>query len=112
MSVYDSEAFAERVNFAANYIRNHRTTTRRFDTCFEMDDSAAVTTALVRRAAADPGGSLAANLFDYISEDRAKESAAKLAHIPTRDLKHAARAMRDKARREFDEWMAARDNAA
>jgi len=109
MSVYDSEAFAERVNFAANYIRRGCNTTRRFDTCFEMYDGDCVATALVRRAQADPAGKLAANLFRYISKDRALESARKLAHVSTRDLKHEAAEMRRKDREEFDRWLAEQD---
>lgn len=111
MSVYDEFAFAERVNFAANYIRNNRTTTRRFDTCFEMHDGDAVATALIRRADADPAGNLARNLFKYIGEERARKAASELGHVKTSDLKHVAAEMQRQARKKFDEMMAARQTS-
>ena len=50
MSVYDSNAFHERVNHAYRCILSGSTDSRRFDTCFEMYDGAAVAVALMRRA--------------------------------------------------------------
>ena len=94
--VYDTDAFSTRVNFAANYIRQGRKTSRTFDTCFEMNDGDAVATALVRRANADPAGALARNLFTYIGEKRALETAEGMSHISTRDLPIEAARLRRK----------------
>lgn len=106
MSVYDSDAFAERVNFAANYIRNKRTQTRRFDTCFEMHDGDAVAVALMRRAAADPAGALAKNMHLYIGGKAVDDAVKALAHVPTKDLKHEAAKERQRGREAFDRMMA------
>lgn len=111
MCVYQPEAFAERVNFAASYIRAGRNSTRRFDTCFEMYDGDAVVTALIRRAKADPAGKLAANLFRYVGKERALATAQRLAHVKTCDLKHEAAKMRHDAKVAFNKWLAARDAA-
>src|ERR1019366_445634 len=69
--VYDPDAFAYRVTFAAAVIARGGETTRRFDATGEMNDGEAVTAALVRRAKANPGGNLARNLFRYIGEEQA-----------------------------------------
>ena len=108
MCVYDSGAFNERVNFAASYISARRPSTRRFDTCFEMHDGDVVVTALIRRAEARPLGKLAANLFDYISEDNARKTAARFESIPTKNLPNEAAQLRDKRKREFEQWLAQR----
>lgn len=112
MSVYHNEAFAERVNFAANYIRNGRPTSRTFDTCFEMHDGDAVIAALIRKGRADPAGKLAANLFKYIGRTKAEETERGLAHIETRDLKHEAARMRQTAKVEFAKWLDEHQNSA
>lgn len=54
MSVYNAEAFHERVNFAARSFLSGNTSSRAFDTCFEMYDGDLVVTALVRRCARTP----------------------------------------------------------
>ena len=105
-SVYDSGNFAGRVNLAASYIAAGRSTTRSFDTCFEMHDGDVVATALVRRADANPAGRLAKNLFNYIGEDLARQKARDLAHVPTRKLKHESAKVRAKAAADFNTFMA------
>ncbi len=109
MSVYDTEAFAERVNFAAAFISAGRNsdTSRRFDTCFEMNDGDAVVAALVRRAGKNKR--LAAKLFKYIGKAGAAKAAADLADIPTSGLPEKAREMREAARVAFDKFMADRE---
>ncbi len=108
MSVYDENAFSERVNLAAAYIAAGRSTTRTFDTCFEMHDGAAVAAALLRRAEKNPQGNLARNLFKFLSESVVRQDAEALAHVPTRDLPRAAAEIRAKAREEFEAFMARR----
>ena len=78
MCVYDDDAFQERVNFAAGYIAQGRTSTRRFDTCFEMNDGDAVVAALFRRTEKAPQSKLAKNLPQYIRADQAREHSARL----------------------------------
>ena len=105
-SVYDSTNFKGRVNLAASYIAAGRSSTRSFDTCFEMNDGDMVVAALVRRAFADPAGKLALNLFKILVEDKAKETAARLSHVATRDLPTVAADARREAKKQFDEWLA------
>ena len=92
-NVYDPDQFAYRVEFAAAVIRRKGEHTRRFDTCFEMNDGDAVAAALWRRAAADPAGRLAANIRHYLREGYGPD----LSHIPTRAL--AAEAARQRSTR-------------
>lgn len=102
MSVYDSEAFGERVRLAAAYITSRRPTTRAFDTCFEMYDGDAVGVALLRRAEADPTGPLAVNLWQYLGEKSVRAAAARLAHVPTAKLAAEARRLRHEGHAERD----------
>lgn len=67
MSVYDSERFHERVNYAARCLLAGSTSSRAFDTCFEMFDGDMVVTALVRRAEQQPHLSQA--IIDWYSKD-------------------------------------------
>lgn len=106
MTVYNDDAFEERVNFAANYISNRRPTSRRFDACFEMHDGDLVVTALIRRAQKRPNGNLATNLFRYIGKDGALKAASQFAHVERSDLKHEAAKMRHEAKIAFDKWLA------
>jgi hypothetical protein len=46
--VYERDAFAYRVNFAAGVIAKGGNTTRNFDTCCEMNDGDAVVAALMQ----------------------------------------------------------------
>ena len=84
--VYDPDAFAYRVTFAAAVIARGGETTRRFDATGEMNDGEAVTAALVRRAKANPGGNLARNLFRYIGEEQALEHYEETKHLTVRGL--------------------------
>jgi hypothetical protein len=95
--VYEPEAFASRVAFAATVIAAGRNTTRNFDTCFEMSDGDEVAAALVRRAKANPTGNLAKNLFRYIGKELALESYDATAQLSTRQL--AEKAAESRARR-------------
>jgi hypothetical protein len=54
MSVYDQNAFHERVTHATRCIRSGNMDGRAFDTCFEMFDGDVVATALTRKAERDP----------------------------------------------------------
>ena len=88
------ENFAGRVKHAASVISSGRRTNRSFDNCFENYDGDAVAAALVRRARKNPSTQLAANLWRYVSRERAEAAAAKL---EGQDLEGAAAAMRAKA---------------
>lgn len=103
-SVYTDDNFHGRVNYASLVISRKGTNTRHFDTCFEMFDGDEVVAALVRRAAKNPR--LAANLFDYIREDSAKEVTQRLAHVS--NLSRHAAETRARRKREFDTFMANR----
>ena len=106
-SVYEETNFQGRVNLAASYIAQRRRTTRTFDTCFEMHDGDVVAVALFRRAEANPKGALAKNLFKYICEDLTRRNVDTYSHVKTRNLKHEAAALRTKAKKEFEVFMAA-----
>jgi len=58
-AVYRPDNYHGRVKLAASYIAQDKGGTRTFDTCFEMDDGAAVAVALYRRAQENPNGPLA-----------------------------------------------------
>jgi len=105
-SVYDPDAFAQRVNYAARciLIGGSRTRTRHFDTCFEMSDGELVVTALIRRAEKNPR--LAQAIRRMMGVDGVElwqRSAAKWAHVPTRQLAAVARAEREG---KHGEWLA------
>lgn len=102
-SVYESDNFAGRVNYAAAVISKQGKTTRHFDTCFEMYDGDVVACALWRRAEKNP--KLAELLPRYISADLKAETMARYATIPTRDLGKEARKVREKADADFKIWM-------
>lgn len=99
MSVYDSEAFAERVNFAAAYISAGREATRRFDTCFEMCDGTAVAVAVYRRARRNP--KLMRNLWRYLGRASVVPVAFRERRRPTRDLPAWAAEQRERAAAEY-----------
>lgn len=84
MSVYDPEAFAERVNLAAAYISAGRNATRTFDTCFEMCDGDAVAVAVYRRARHNP--KLMRNLWRYLGRASVVPLAFRERRRATRDL--------------------------
>jgi len=98
--INDPENFAGRVNYAAKVISEGRNNTRTFDNCFENHDGDEVAAALVRRAEKNPR--LAANLFRYLSKDRALEAAERL---KGKDLKEEARKSRARAQEAFERMM-------
>lgn len=100
--VYEPEAFQDRVAFAAAVISKGVNTTRKFDTCFEMNDGHEVVAALMRRARAKPAGRLAANLFRYINEASATESYNATAHLSHQQLSEKAAVSRARGAREFE----------
>jgi len=99
-SVYDADAFAARVNYAARCLRagGDRIHSRAFDTCFESNDGDLVITALMRRATKKP------ELVQAIKRALGKEGfaqwrqkATEWAFVPSRRLASTARAMREQA---------------
>jgi hypothetical protein len=100
--VYDPDAFAYRVTFAAAVIARGGETTRRFDATGEMNDGEAVTAALVRRAKANPGGNLARNLFRYIGEEQALDHYEETKHLTVRGLTEYAATLRADAQKASD----------
>ncbi len=104
MSVYDPEAFAERVQLAARVIAEGRPTSRRFDTCCEMGDGDEVAVMVYRRSLNNP--KIAANIWRYFSRAAVMAAVDRLTDIPSRSMaKQAARA-RDKQKKAFGEFMA------
>ena len=97
--VYNPEAFRARVNYAAKCLMRG-IQSRRFDTCFEMNDGDAVIVALLRRAAKNPalkaaiarGWSDLRDGFPACWIDRA----APYAHIPDSGLVSLAASLRAK----------------
>jgi hypothetical protein len=90
VSVYDPEAFEERVQYAANIIGQGSYGGRCFDTCFEMCDGDYVMAALVRRVLKNPHTYLATNLFRFIDRGRAMEHYERTKHLSPRELRAAA----------------------
>ena len=97
MSVYDREAFSERVAYAAQCILRGRTHGRAFDTCFEMFDDDYVVAMLMRRARKNPelatalhnGFLTSAGLVDW------EQTAARFDYLSDRELRAAAKTYRD-----------------
>ena len=98
-SLYDSDNFAGRVNYAAACIsRQSHPNERAFDTCFEMFDGEVVTTALVRRSATNQ--KLAdgiRKMFGGKFPTEWQATAAKYADTATKDLPALAKQLREKA---------------
>lgn len=107
MSVYDNEAFEERVNYAASVISKGIVPMngRVFDTCFEMNDGDFVAAALVRRKISHPDTKLAANLFRFIGEEIALKNYQDTLHLSRKELRDAAAQARREAKETFDKWM-------
>jgi hypothetical protein len=78
-----------------------RPTSRAFDNCFENSDGDEVSAILVRRA--DKNTKLRDNLWRYLNKDIAMQAAARLRHVPTRQMPNAARQSRARARRHIDQ---------
>jgi hypothetical protein len=103
-SVYDPEAFKERVDYAAACLVRG-TKSRRFDTCFEMYDGDAVVTALVRRAWKNErlrksfkGAWAACGLAPSGLPASWEQTAEQYKDIPTKELPDLARRLREAAR--------------
>ena len=93
-SVYRTDNFAGRVNYAATVISRKGGHTRHFDTCFEMDDATEVAVAVYRRSLKNP--KLAANIWSYIARETVMRDIDELKDVKTRDL--PARAAQSRAR--------------
>ena len=93
-SIYKTEAFTKRVNYAVRCISNNRKTSRTFDTCLEMGDGDYVAVAVYRRSLKNT--KLASNIFSYLSKDSVMASVEKLKDISTKDLKKEAVAYLEK----------------
>ena len=94
-----NDDFPYRVAYAAQcFIR--RIQSRAFDSCFENNDGDYVVAALVRRAAKNPKlqAAIARDYNGGLFPQSWTETAAKLAHIPTRKLCAAAAEARAVAR--------------
>jgi hypothetical protein len=105
-SVYNSEDFQYRVDFAANVISRMGRVTRHFDTCFEMYDGHAVAAALMRRARANSAAPLAKNLPRYICEKLALENHETTKHLTRSGLAEYAAELRAEGQRKADEVLA------
>lgn len=97
-TVYEESNYRGRVKYAAQCFMRGTSSTRHFDSCFEMFDGDAVVTALVRRALKNPrlhqaiaktfGGTFPQGWIDTASEYEA---------ISTRRLPHLAEQLRQEA---------------
>lgn len=74
--VYDINQRAYRVEFACRVILAGRSTSRKFDTCFEMGDGNEVAAAIYRRALKNP--TLMEALPRYINVELAKQNYAQI----------------------------------
>lgn len=105
---YTEDAFAYRVDFAARVISSgQRSTTRAFDTCFEMYDGDAVAVALYRRSRRNP--KLRANIWRYLTRAHIVALAWKHRRKSRADLATWAADLRRKAKEASARMMAARD---
>ncbi|WP_294536822.1 hypothetical protein [uncultured Rhodoblastus sp.] len=104
--VYQPDAFAYRVNYAAQCILRG-TKTRASDTGFEMNDGDAVVTALVRRAKNNPKLHAAiASQWSGVFPAQWLETAAKHKAVPTRGLAALASNLRVESARQFERMIA------
>ena len=94
MSVYDPEAFADRVNYACLCIKRG-TRSRQFDTCCEMDDGNAVVVAVYRRSLNDPV--LAEKIWTAFNQSSVMAEVERYKDVPTRELHKVARKLRQEA---------------
>lgn len=95
--------FQARVNLAASYISAGRSTSRKFDSCFENDDGDEVATALLRRVRRNPETQLSQNIWRYLARETCEAAADRLAHVE--DLAAHAAETRAQARAAFDRMM-------
>ena len=107
-SVYETEAFQQRVNYAAQCLVGpySRCQTRHFDTCFEMYDGNAVVCALYRRALKNPRlwAALEQRAPSMIENGRAYSD-----EYAGRKLPDVAREQRETAKARFTAWLAEQD---
>lgn len=96
-SVYDSDAFWQRVKYAAACITVGRFHTRHFDTTAEMGDGDAVVVAVYRRSLKNP--KLAKNIWRGFGRESVMEAVERLRDVPTRKLAEEARRQREETRR-------------
>src|SRR5438045_1557540 len=92
-SVYDGDAFDQRVKYAVECIIKGRTHTRHFDTCFEMADGDAVSVAVYRRSLTNP--KLRERIWSALSESSVMQAVERLKDVPTRRLPDEARKERE-----------------
>ena len=93
--VYQSEAYAARVNTASDYIAKGRATSRIFDTCFEMYDGDAVAVAVYRRARKNPR--IRRNIWRYLGRATLVQLAFKERRRNRGDLAQWAADLREQA---------------
>jgi hypothetical protein len=96
-SVYDTDAFAQRVKYAVQCITLGRFHTRHFDTAFEMSDGDAVAVAVYRRSLKNK--KLAANIWKGLGKDSVMQAVERLKDVPTHKLAEAARMEREENQR-------------
>jgi len=98
------EAFAYRVNYAARCLQTKHygdTGCRGLDNCFENYDGELVVTALVRRSQGNPKLREAiARGWGGVFPQQWIDTAAKWAHVSTRNLSVSARAERERQKNE------------
>ncbi len=102
-SVYDTDNFAGRVNYAATVIARKGGHTRHFDTCFEMYDGVEVAVAVYRRSLGNP--KLAANIWAYLGKDVVMRDIEALKDVKTRDLAAHAAQSRACAKADADKFL-------
>ena len=100
--VYDPDAFAYRVTFAAAVIARGGETTRRFDATGEMNDGEAVTAALVRQAKANPRGEISLAISFAIRRGAGAEHYEETKHLTVRGLTEYAATLRADAQKASD----------
>lgn len=94
MNIYQPDAFAERVTFAARVIGSGREAGRSFSTCFEMGDGDAVIVALSRRVERRPDTRVAAYLYRYLARASVEGLAEQHRGVSDADLPTLAKTQR------------------
>jgi hypothetical protein len=95
-SVYDPDAFQQRVKYAVECITKGRIHTRHFDTCFEQWDASAVGVAVYRRSLKNK--KLAERIWQAINQKIVMENVERLKDVPTRELPAEAARERERNR--------------
>lgn len=102
-SVNITENYKGRVDYACKVIALNGNKTRTFDSCFENHDGDEVAVAVLRRAEKNP--KIQANVFKYLDEKYCTDIAEKLKDIPTKELAIHAQNSREKAKKDFKEFL-------